>query len=229
MDSDEDVLDLGAQEPSGALESHYWAAVYEGDTTTIGQFLLGDADNDPEPGFTLELVDARGLPTFHRLAVIGLHTPMRFLLEAAGADVNQREPTYGQTGMHMAATKGHVDVVQMLLDSGADPFAADTAGGWTPLHAAARAGQDEVIAVLLDNSPPELVNVRALSLDTALHRAAYWGRLSTVRLLMERGADRFMLNADGHDAVGVACKGPTADMSGLATIRSELLLNKPAA
>jgi ankyrin repeat protein len=209
--------------PNREKESNYWAAVYEGDTEYIRLFLQGDDDNEPEPGITLDLEDARGLPTMHRLAVIGHQDALRFVLDKGAADVNQREGTYGQTALHLSAIKGHVEVVQQLLSCGGDLLATDRVGGWTALHAAARAGQDEVICLLLDRGPPDYVNMRGSRGDTPLHRAAYWGRASTVRLLLSRGADRAALNDDGHDATALVCRGPGADALGISTIRVDLL------
>ncbi|KAG8462646.1 hypothetical protein KFE25_004622 [Diacronema lutheri] len=209
--------------PDREKESHYWAAVYEGDTDFIRLFLLGDDDNDPEPGITLELEDARGLPTLHRLAVIGHQAAVHFLLATAGADVNQRESTYSQTAMHLAAVKGHVEIVELLCAFGADLHARDAVGGWTPLHGAARTGQDEVIVRLLARAPAGYVDVRATRGDTPLMRAAYWGRVSSVRLLLALGASRTLTNAEGHDANALACNGPGADLLGLGDMRVDLL------
>lgn len=209
--------------PDREKEAHYWAAVYEGDADFIRLYLLGDEDNEPEPGITLELEDARGLPTLHRLAVIGHQAALHLILADAGANVNQRESAYGQTALHLAAIKGHVDIVELLISFGADIDARDAVGGWTALHGAARAGQDDVIQFLLDRAPTGFVDVRAARGDTPLMRAAYWGRVSSVRLLLARGASRTLTNDDGDDANALACRGPCADLLGLGHIRVDLL------
>jgi len=208
-----------AARPDSDREAQFWAAVYEGDVDYIRLFLLGDEDSDPEPGITLELPDARGLPILHRLAVIGHTAALRFLLDEAGADINQREPAYGQTALHLAASKGHVEVVELLLAAGADCLALDDAGGWTAVHAAARGGHDETIRFLLERGPPDYVHARAANGDTPLHRAAYWGHVSTVRTLLAAGGNRRARNAEGKDVLALACRGPGVAMLGVATMR----------
>lgn len=71
----------------------------------------------------------------------------------AGDDVNGRDdpPQSGQLGMtalDWAAVKGHVEVVQFLLDNGADIDCRGSFGD-TPLIRAAGNGQLEVVKLLL--------------------------------------------------------------------------------
>ena len=47
---------------------------------------------------------------------------------------NQRNRN-GETGLHLAASKGHVEVVHQLLDKGAELETKDNYG-WTPLSRA---------------------------------------------------------------------------------------------
>jgi ankyrin repeat protein len=50
--------------------------------------------------------------------------------------------------LHLAASKGHYDVVNLLVGFGADLNAASN-DGRTPLHVAAAAADDAVVALLL--------------------------------------------------------------------------------
>ncbi|KAF6200970.1 hypothetical protein GE061_005417 [Apolygus lucorum] len=59
-------------------------------------------------------------------------------------------PKTGATPLHVAAAKGYLKVMDMLLKAGADPDAQDL-DGWTPLHAASHWGQKEACEVLVEN------------------------------------------------------------------------------
>uniref|UniRef100_A0A146KR34 Protein phosphatase 1 regulatory subunit 12B n=4 Tax=Lygus hesperus TaxID=30085 RepID=A0A146KR34_LYGHE len=59
-------------------------------------------------------------------------------------------PKTGATPLHVAAAKGYLKVMDMLLKAGADPDAQDL-DGWTPLHAASHWGQKEACEVLIEN------------------------------------------------------------------------------
>jgi hypothetical protein len=54
----------------------------------------------------------------------------------------------GQTALHLAASKGHYDVLDLLVGFGADVNAVSN-DGRTPLHVAAAAGDDAIVALLV--------------------------------------------------------------------------------
>jgi ankyrin repeat protein len=61
--------------------------------------------------------------------------------------VNERDAE-GRTALHVAAQRGHVEVVTALVQMGADKEAANAVGA-RPLHWAAMSGQLEVVRLLL--------------------------------------------------------------------------------
>ncbi len=55
----------------------------------------------------------------------------------------------GRTTLHLAAMKGYIQIVHMLLEKGIDINTRDSQG-WTALHLAAETGQQAVVKLLLD-------------------------------------------------------------------------------
>ncbi|XP_062568522.1 protein phosphatase 1 regulatory subunit 12A-like isoform X6 [Saccostrea cucullata] len=62
----------------------------------------------------------------------------------------KKHPKTGATALHVAAAKGYMKVINILLKAGADVNSQDY-DGWTPLHAAAHWGQEEACKVLVDH------------------------------------------------------------------------------
>ncbi|MCI0436922.1 MAG: ankyrin repeat domain-containing protein [Gemmatimonadetes bacterium] len=88
----------------------------------------------------------------------------------------------GSTPLHCAAWKGHVTLVQLLLEHGADVNARNQNGHWgtTPLHAAAHGNQKAVAEVLLAHGADTRVvnlNGRTPLMETEVHRAQAVARL----------------------------------------------------
>lgn len=69
-------------------------------------------------------------------------------LRSDASEADRSHPRTGATPMHVAAAKGYVKVLGLLLASRADVNKQDN-DGWTPLHAAARWGQKESAQMLV--------------------------------------------------------------------------------
>ena len=65
----------------------------------------------------------------------------------AGVDLSVKNE-YGQTGLYLAAFKGHDDIVALLLSYGSDPLEAANDGS-IALHAATEAKHDHIVQLLL--------------------------------------------------------------------------------
>ncbi|MEO7134036.1 MAG: ankyrin repeat domain-containing protein [Vicinamibacterales bacterium] len=66
----------------------------------------------------------------HRFAPIGQLAAVKYLVEAAGADVNARDHE-GHTAMHHAAARGDTEMLKYLVSKGADPKAVNREGQTT--------------------------------------------------------------------------------------------------
>jgi len=85
----------------------------------------------------------------------------------------------GTTACHEAASCGHWEVVQWLLDQQADPSALDSRR-CSPVHLAAIHGHVEVLQTLATVTD---LDHRHVNSSSALHQAAFGGHLAAVELL----------------------------------------------
>jgi len=108
----------------------------------------------------------------------------------------------GLTPLHLAAERGHIEVMKSLLAAGADVLAKDD-DHWTPLHFAARDGRKDAAALLLENHAD--VNARAKSDRwTPLLLAAFNNQLAVAELLLSNGADIGAKTNHGKSGVRLA-------------------------
>lgn len=138
-------------------------------------------------------VDARtaqGLQAIHSAAVGGHCEVLAMLLEAR-ADPNARQKQNDKVfPLGQAAAQGHVQIVEALLEHRANVNAFD-ARGRCALSPAALRGHDTCLTALLEaRANPEGRTVGNVTEMSALAGAAVHGRVSSVRLLLEKaGAD----------------------------------------
>ncbi|KXG52095.1 uncharacterized protein PGRI_083790 [Penicillium griseofulvum] len=92
-----------------------------------------------------------------------------------------------------AASEGHANIVQLLLDQGADVNAQDGKNG-TALQAAALEGHAHIVRLLLDQGAD--VNAQGGWYGTALQAASLRGHGEVVQMLLDQGAD---INARGGE------------------------------
>lgn len=141
---------------------------------------------------------------------------LRFLLRQ-GASLAELGPNLG---LSRAAFHGHWRLCEFDLEAGADPGFPDPDSGETPLHAALCKRQslahERVVEVLLaagadPNRPCEagietgcfMRDVRTRG-ETPLHRAAAYGTVNAIRLLIEAGARLEARDANGDSPLSWA-------------------------
>jgi len=104
----------------------------------------------------------------------------------------------GENAMMMAALNNDVAIVKLLIEKGAEV----NKKGWAPLHYAAANGNDDVVQILIDHSA--YVDAGSPNDTTPLMMAARGNHISTIKLLLDNGADLNVKNQIGMNALDFA-------------------------
>lgn len=116
---------------------------------------------------------------------------------------------HGETALMLAAAKGNMDLVKLLVGHGAKV----NVSGWNPLIYAAWSGRTEVVKYLLDHGAQ--IDAVAPSGISALMMAARGGHFETVKLLLWEVADPNLRSESGATALGLALKGRNTEIADL--------------
>uniref|UniRef100_A0A672JT74 Ankyrin repeat domain-containing protein 6-like n=1 Tax=Sinocyclocheilus grahami TaxID=75366 RepID=A0A672JT74_SINGR len=116
----------------------------------------------------------------------------------------------GRTPLHLAAYKGHIAVVRILLAAGCDLDIQDD-GDQTALHRAAVLGNADVISALIQEGCA--LDRQDKDGNTALHEAAWHGFSQSVKLLVKAGANVHAKNKAGNTALHLAGQNGHAQSS----------------
>lgn len=108
----------------------------------------------------------------------------------AGVSANTADPSSGWSALFIAASKGELAVVKLLVNAGAAKQAT-TAKGFSPLHVAAQNGHRYVVKLLLNEGGAK--EATTLKGYRPLHLAAQNGKQAVVKLMVEAGADKELL------------------------------------
>ena len=133
-----------------------------------------------EAGAGVCTTDSNGQSCLMPASGAGHTETVRYLVGLKDVEVNHKKNN-GVTALHCAVQKGHVDVVQVLIDAGADIDAKNEVGR-SPLMFASIKGHLDVVKVLVEAG----AGVRATNNDgdTCLLIAANFGHTETVRYLV---------------------------------------------
>uniref|UniRef100_A0ABD2WJL1 Uncharacterized protein n=1 Tax=Trichogramma kaykai TaxID=54128 RepID=A0ABD2WJL1_9HYME len=122
--------------------------------------------------------------------------------------VNARD-NWGRTPLHLALARGRRQLAKLLLRNGADPNSVDEEGS-TPLHVICEGKCDDELAELFfkinDDMQQVHVDARDKKGNTALHYVLTGKQIKLFELLLRRGADPNLTNAEGSTALHVLCK-----------------------
>nr|AOR81468.1 no mechanoreceptor potential C [Nilaparvata lugens] len=176
------VGELGNE--SGMTPLHL--ASYSGNEDVV-RLLLNSAGVQVEASTT-----ENGYNPLH-LACFGGHIAVVGLLLSRSAELLHSSDKHGKTGLHIASTHGHYQMVEVLLGQGGVIDATDK-NGWTPLHCAARAGCFEVVKLLVESgaSPKSETNYGPAPIWFAVSE----GHNDVLMYLMNKEHDTYNLMED---------------------------------
>ena len=218
-----DVNARGARQQTALM----WAAAQK-HPAVVKALLAHGADLQARSEVWTEVmaVSPHGYPDYNRAIPHGSDTALLFaaragdvasatLLIAAGARVDD-EDAWGVSATAMAAHAGHRDLVVLLLEHGADANAARA--GFSPLHAAIMRRDEPMVRALVAHGADVNLRVtnwtptRRSSRDfhfspelvgaTPFWLAARFGGPAIMRLLVEQGADPWVVHRGDHVVEG---------------------------
>uniref|UniRef100_A0A8C4E202 Ankyrin repeat domain 6b n=1 Tax=Dicentrarchus labrax TaxID=13489 RepID=A0A8C4E202_DICLA len=117
---------------------------------------------------------------------------------------------YGRSPLHLAAYKGHIEVVHILLKAGCDLDIQDD-GEQTALQRAAVVGNCDIISALIQEGCA--LDRQDKDGNTALHEVSWHGFSQSVKLLVKAGANVHAKNKAGNTALHLACQNGHAQSS----------------
>ena len=153
-----------------------------------------------ERGFDPNTVNPAGVSAL-LLAVKEPSLKVAELLASHAQTKTEVRNSHDESALMLAALKGHLPLVQKLVDNDADV----NKPGWTPLHYAATGGHEAVLAFLLDNNA--YIDADSPNGSTPLMMAAMYGSPLAVKVLIQAGADLTLKNQAGLTALDFAIRG----------------------
>lgn len=170
-----------------------------------------------------------GWTALHKAADLGDEDMTKFLLSSGALFAISNEAQ--MTPLHLAANRGHANIVRLLVLAGADLNMKGHSTKYTPLCLASTCGHTEVVRYLLIQGG--LVNNKGADSWTPLFRAARGGHADSVKLLLEGGAHVLHVDYYKNTCLHVAVRSGNLDVVKTLLdhnddIRPQLLIEKDA-
>jgi ankyrin repeat protein len=156
-------------------------------------------------GASLSSVDTHGCNVLH-LAAIGGHLDcIEWVLANSSSGIDSTN-NIGLTPVLYALWCGKLEAAKELVGRGADLLRINN-DGWNALHCAAKGGDNECVEWVLATAATLDVNAGDNDGDTPIVSAMWCNKLSTAKLLVERGANLFAKNQNGEAAIDTRVRG----------------------
>ena len=121
----------------------------------------------------------------------------------------------GDTALMLASYFSNFRAVKLLIDAGAKI----NQSGWTALHYAASVGDTQIMLMLLDKAAD--IDAKSPNKTTPLMMAVRSGSSSAVQLLLDKGADRNLINELGLSALDFAIQLEKREIAALLSASSK--------
>jgi ankyrin repeat protein len=201
---------------AGGSYEQFWIAIQRDQVAPIQALQARGFDiNSTSPSLSPPLVHALHLD--NKRVALYLAAQPELDLEA----INEA----GENALMMAALRGHLDLVELLIKRGAQV----NKPGWAPLHyAATYSGNNALAIVRLLLEHHAFVDAESPNRSTPLMLAAQYGSEPVVQLLLEEGAQPLQKNQLGLTAIDFARRAGREPMAQLIA-RFARLTRPPAA
>uniref|UniRef100_A0A8C4TJ17 Euchromatic histone-lysine N-methyltransferase 1b n=1 Tax=Erpetoichthys calabaricus TaxID=27687 RepID=A0A8C4TJ17_ERPCA len=110
----------------------------------------------------------------------------------------------GSTCLHLAAKKGHYDVVKYLLSTELIDINCQDDGGWTPMIWATEYKHIDQVQLLLSSGAD--INIRDKEENICLHWAAFSGCVDIAEILLNAKCDLHAVNIHGDSPLHIAAR-----------------------
>ncbi len=190
------IVFIGFSSCQAGSYDDFFVAIKRDNAWTMSDLLRRGFDpNTPNPQGVHGLILAIQEPSFRVID----------LLIAWPATRVEARNSVDESPLMLAALRGYLDICQKLVARDADVNKT----GWTPLHYAATGGHVEIVQLLLERHA--YVDAESPNGSTPLMMAAMYGNASTVKVLIDAGADPGLLNQDKVSALDFARKANKTD------------------
>jgi len=170
-------------------EEDFWAAVRNDRASSVKSLLARGLDpNMPNNISNTPLLEAVKEASWEVYDV---------LLADKRIDVNRPNRLH-ETPLMYLAIRGEAARMEALIGRGAEV----NQPGWTALHYAASRGNDDAVRVLIEHYA--YIDAESPGKMTPLMMAMRYNHVSTVKLLLDEGADGYVRNDEGKNAAEVA-------------------------
>ena len=137
--------------------------------------------------------DNDGWTALHHSVIIGSYELVSFFA-SMGADVHLKTKN-GQNCLHLAASKGHLNLCKTLIDKHKFDANVPDNDGWRALHHSGAIGSYELVSFFASKGAD--AHLKTKTGKTCLHVAAYYGHLNLCKTLIDK--HKFDVNAADND------------------------------